>query len=197
MLKSRGNWMRQIPNILTISRIAMSPVIGMSIVNGQLGTSLLLLAVAGSTDYADGYLARKMNWKTPLGSILDPLADKILVTTLVGALCYKSLLPPYLGIVIVGRDVYLGIRSLYLRYQMLSHPKTFSRFWDSSISPAEINPSFISKLNTGLQLLLMGSTLAVEYFAVGYNLEVLQFGVLVTSLWSAIDYTFRSAFTRK
>ena len=191
------NWQRQIPNMLTVSRILMSPVIGLSILNGELGKSIALLAVAGTTDFLDGYLARKYDWKTPIGSVLDPLADKILITTLVGSLCYQSLLPPVLGIVIVGRDIYLASRSLIIRYQMLQSPKTFARFWDTSVSPAEINPSTISKINTGLQLLLMGSTLVVEYAQFGLNLEILQFGVLITSLWSAVDYTLKSRFTRR
>ena len=191
------NALRQIPNILTVSRILMAPVIGVSILNGDLGSSIGLLAVAGTTDFLDGYLARKYDWKTPMGSILDPLADKVLITTIVGALCYQNLLPPMLGIVIVGRDLYLASRSLYLRYQMLTGPKTFSRFWDSSVNPAEINPTIISKLNTGLQLLLMGSTLVVEYLQLGVNLELMQLGVLLTSVWSAIDYTLKSRFTRK
>lgn len=75
-----------IPNALTLSRIAISPVIGYLIVNHSFTLGLSLLVIAGLTDALDGWIARRFKMSSALGSVLDPMADKILMTTLVVSL---------------------------------------------------------------------------------------------------------------
>jgi hypothetical protein len=82
-----------IPNLLTLSRIIATPFIGYLIIKHQYGSALLALFFAGCTDLVDGYVARRFNQKTFLGSVLDPAADKILMTTLTLSLCKAGLLP--------------------------------------------------------------------------------------------------------
>ncbi|GAB1518334.1 hypothetical protein RhiTH_001393 [Rhizoctonia solani] len=82
-----------IPNALTVSRIIACPVLGWAILEGKYGFATGLLLYAGITDWIDGYLARKWNMRTVIGTILDPAADKTLMTTLTVTLAMKGLLP--------------------------------------------------------------------------------------------------------
>lgn len=111
-----------VPNLLTLSRMAMSPVIGYLIVNGDFNNALSLLAVASLTDLLDGHIARKFNQKTVLGSALDPAADKILMTVLSLSLCHASLLPVPLAVMIISRDIGLTAGVFVYRYFSLPKP---------------------------------------------------------------------------
>ncbi|KAG9058011.1 hypothetical protein FS842_002347 [Serendipita sp. 407] len=147
-----------LPNLLTTSRILACPILGWSIVQGDFSLATGLLAYAGISDLLDGFIARRYKSGTVLGSILDPAADKTLMTTLVVSLTYKGMLPLPLAVIILGRDVLLSISAFYYRWISLPPPKTFTRYWDFSIPSAEVKPTQISKYNTFLQLLLMGTT---------------------------------------
>lgn len=89
-----------LPNALTVARIIACPFLGWAIVKGDFAAATGILAASGFTDWLDGYLARKWNQKSVLGSIIDPMADKMLMTTLVVALTYDGLLPRELPSVI-------------------------------------------------------------------------------------------------
>ncbi|EIW75086.1 hypothetical protein CONPUDRAFT_132023 [Coniophora puteana RWD-64-598 SS2] len=180
-----------IPNLLTVSRILACPVLGWSIVDGNFHLATGLLAYAGLSDLVDGYLARRFNMRSVLGTILDPAADKTLMTTLTITLAMKGLLPVPLAVIIIGRDVLLSLSAFWIRYTSLPVPKTFSRYWDFSIPSAEVRPTFISKVNTALQLGLMGIT-TVSPLLSGYwlGLTELQWMVAATTIWSGLSYVF-------
>ncbi|KAF4611233.1 hypothetical protein D9613_007078 [Agrocybe pediades] len=125
-----------------------------------------------------------------LGTILDPAADKILMTTLVVSLTMQDLIPVPLAIIILGRDVLLSLSALYFRYATLPPPKTFSRYWDFSLPSAEVRPTNISKVNTALQLLLMGTTTISPIIELGFPLPALQALVATTTIWSGLSYVF-------
>lgn len=82
-----------IPNLLTVSRILSCPILAYAIVNDHMYAAAGLLFYAGVSDLADGTLARRYGMSSVLGTILDPAADKILMTTMVLSLGYKGLLP--------------------------------------------------------------------------------------------------------
>ena len=82
-----------IPNMLTLSRIALTPMIGYFIVEHCYYEASIALFVASATDVLDGWIARYYNQQTYLGSALDPMADKVLMTTLVISLSYADLIP--------------------------------------------------------------------------------------------------------
>lgn len=189
-----------VPNLLTLSRMAMSPVIGYLIVNGDFNNALSLLAVASLTDLLDGHIARKFNQKTVLGSALDPAADKILMTVLSLSLCHASLLPVPLAVMIISRDIGLTAGVFVYRYFSLPKPRTWSRYWDVSLPSAEIHPPLISKVNTALQLGLMGSTLLAAVLAPGMYgemvLEALRWAVGGTTVWSTLAYMFDKSTVR-
>ncbi|EEB88453.1 hypothetical protein MPER_13705, partial [Moniliophthora perniciosa FA553] len=70
----------------------------------------------------------------------------------------KGMLPVSIAVLVLGRDILLSLSAFYIRYTSLPPPKTFSRYWDFSIPSAEVHPTGISKINTAMQLLLMGTT---------------------------------------
>ncbi|KAG6841234.1 hypothetical protein C0991_000518 [Blastosporella zonata] len=106
--------------------------------------------------------------QTVLGTILDPAADKTLMTTLTVTLAMQGQLPKPVG------------------------SKTFSRYWDFSLPSAEIRPTTISKINTALQLALMGVTTVHPLlpFELGLSLVGLQWTVATTTIWSGLSYIF-------
>ncbi|KAG9318016.1 hypothetical protein JVU11DRAFT_79 [Chiua virens] len=129
---------------------------------------------------------------TVLGSILDPAADKALVTTLTITLALKGLLPLWLTTVILGRDTLLSVSAFYIRYTSLPRPKTWRRYWDFSIPSAEVRPTTISKYNTAAQLALMfGTTVApIGPAFLSTHLPEMQALVAVTTVWSGLSYVF-------
>ncbi|KAF7309932.1 Phosphatidyl synthase [Mycena indigotica] len=197
-----------LPNLLTLSRIAACPVLGWSVLNGEFHIATSLLVYAGLTDLADGWLARRYKTQTVLGTILDPAADKALVTTLAVTLTMKGMLPRMicllapiqifkqwavpLTVIILGRDVLLSLSAFYIRYTSLAPPKTFARYWDFSLPSAEVRPTFISKVNTALQLFLMGTTTISPLVPLDVSmcLQALQMTVGVTTIWSGLSYVF-------
>ncbi|KAI0675752.1 CDP-alcohol phosphatidyltransferase-domain-containing protein [Trametes maxima] len=181
-----------LPNLLTVSRIVACPVLGWFIVHDDFYLATGLLVYAGLTDLVDGYLARRFNMSSVLGTILDPAADKTLMTTLTVTLAMKDLIPVPLAVIILGRDVLLSLAAFYIRYTSLPPPKTFTRYWDFSIPSAEVRPTGISKVNTALQLFLMGTATVspILPFSIATPLLALQWTVAGTTIWSGASYLF-------
>ena len=95
----------------------------------------------------DGFIAR--NWasqKSALGSALDPLADKILISILYISLTYADLIPVPLTYMIISRDVMLIAAVFYVRYRTLPTPRTLSKYFNPCYATARLKPTFISKV---------------------------------------------------
>ncbi|KAK6347693.1 hypothetical protein TWF718_005531 [Orbilia javanica] len=135
-----------IPNILTVTRLVAAPVIGYLILHDHNAWALGLLAYASLTDLVDGYVARRWNLQTVIGTVLDPLADKLLMTILTVCLAVKGALPIWIAGLILGKDAGLGVAAIYYRWISLPPPKTFWRYWDFSLPSAEVKPTTISKV---------------------------------------------------
>ncbi|XP_026508926.2 cardiolipin synthase (CMP-forming), partial [Terrapene carolina triunguis] len=154
-----------IPNILSLARIGLAPVLGYLIVEENFNIALGVFALAGITDLLDGFIAR--NWasqKSALGSALDPLADKILISVLYVSLTCASLIPVPLTTLIILRDIVLIAAVFYVRYKTLSPPRTLSRYFNPCYATAQLKPTFISKMNTAVQLILVAASLAAPVF---------------------------------
>lgn len=96
-----------VPNVISLVRLALVPVFAVLIVVGEDGWALLVLAVSGASDWLDGVLARRLNQVTRLGQILDPFADRLFIfVTLIG-LAWREVVPLWLVLAIVARDVLL------------------------------------------------------------------------------------------
>jgi cardiolipin synthase len=197
-----------IPNFLTATRLVAAPVTAYLLLHDQHTAAFLLFAYAGITDLVDGYLARKWNLQTVAGSVMDPMADKALMIIMTATLGVKGLIPASLAALILGRDASLAIAALYYRYASLPAPKTFMRYWDFSLPSAEVHPTTVSKYNTFLQLVLLGSALALPVLtADSHHLPILhdlgiggldvheakryfEYLVAATTVWSGLSYAF-------
>jgi cardiolipin synthase len=151
-----------IPNFLTLTRLIATPMVGYLIIHDQHLYAFSLFTYAAVSDLLDGWIARKWKLQTVVGSVVDPMADKFLMTTLVTCLAINGSLPMPLFALIVGRDASLAVSALYYRYASLPAPKTMARYWNFSLPSAEVHPTQISKFNTFLQLSLLGMLLCTN-----------------------------------
>jgi cardiolipin synthase (CMP-forming) len=133
-----------IPNILTLVRILLTPVFVILLIKGLFSTALLVFAFAGVSDGLDGLIARCMNQRTALGAYLDPAADKLLLTAAFVSLAVLGIIPAWLTVIVITRDVIivLGLAILTL---------TEKKY--------QIRPSLVSKCTTALQLLTVFGSL--------------------------------------
>lgn len=99
-----------VPNVLTLSRIALVPVFALTLLKGKAAGALAVIFLAGLTDVLDGLAARAWNQRTRIGTILDPIADKLLLSTAfilltVRSLGFSQVIPLWLTAVVIGRDI--------------------------------------------------------------------------------------------
>ncbi|XP_053140783.1 cardiolipin synthase (CMP-forming) [Hemicordylus capensis] len=154
-----------IPNLLSMARIGLAPVLGYLIVEEDFNIALGVFALAGITDLLDGFIARNwVNQKSALGSALDPLADKILISVLYISLTCANLIPVPLTSIIILRDIALIAAVFHVRYKTLPPPRTLSRYFNPCYATAQLKPTFISKVNTVVQLILVAASLAAPVF---------------------------------
>ncbi|KAG8623522.1 hypothetical protein KVT40_008498 [Elsinoe batatas] len=197
-----------VPNFLTLTRLVAAPAVGYLIVQGDLKWALGLFFYAGVTDLIDGWMARKYKLQTVVGSVIDPMADKLLMTVMTITLAAQGLMPAYLATLILGRDVTLAVAAIYYRFASLPAPKTLARYWDFSLPSAQVHPTTVSKYNTFLQLLLIGASLAVPVVAaepallsnfqgpgattttIDQGITYFQYLVAATTAWSGLSYAF-------
>jgi cardiolipin synthase len=131
---------RDIPNLICVLRILLVIPIVALLLRGEFAPVLLLFALAGASDGLDGFLARRYDWRSQLGAILDPLADKLLMVCTYATLGWMGLLPLWLVLIVLGRDVVIIAGAL--AYHRLC-------------GGIEMAPSRISKANTLFQILLV------------------------------------------
>src|ERR1700691_1972383 len=124
--------LRQIPNLITSIRILLVAPIAVALAHHQLVTTLVLFGAAAFSDAADGYLARRFDWRTELGAVLDPAADKLLLATVFVTLAYLRLLPLLLIAAAVAPGALIVCRARLRRY---------------CLGPLAARPSIVSKFN--------------------------------------------------
>lgn len=167
--------LRYIPNLICVARILLVAPIIWSLLEGRFDLALLLIFIAGVSDAVDGYLARRFDWRTRLGGLLDPAADKLLMLSLFLTLSWLGLVPIWFTAIVIGRDVIIvaGI----VTYQAL-------------VEPVHGNPTLASKLNTLLQIVF--ALLVIAHAWRGWPpapwLKALGGAVLLTIAISVIQY---------
>ena len=97
--------LKNIPNVLSVIRICLVFVFVALFFNDMIIPALIVFLVAGATDIIDGYLARRYNWITNLGKILDPVADKLMQCTVLVCLCIRQFIPPWFAILYILKEV--------------------------------------------------------------------------------------------
>lgn len=189
-----------LPNVLTFTRIISAPFVGYYIIQGQPMTAIGIFAYSCITDLVDGFIARRFNMQSKVGSIIDPMADKLLMTVCTVSLWYSQIMPAYLAFLIIGRDVMLSFMGFYYRYISLPPPKTVSRYMDMSIVSVSVHPNMLSKVNTALQMFYIGglviqpgvaSLLSSDHAVLlSSGIDTLGMVVAVTTFCSGLYYVF-------
>ena len=137
VLKPRLNPLRSTPNLLTLFRICLAPFLVSAILENRFEISFVLFLPAGLTDALDGLMARWLKQSTILGQYLDPVADKLLLSTLFLVLMYKGLMPLRVTVLVFGRDVGILLVSAILY---------------AAVGRREFYPSIFGKANTLAQI---------------------------------------------
>ena len=140
--------------------------------------ALVLIVIAGASDALDGFLAKRFDWRTRLGGLLDPAADKLLLVSVFLSLTYLGRIPVALTGIVVLRDVVIVLGAF--SYQLL-------------IGAVKGEPSAISKLNTACQLSFVLLTITQAEFGWPPRIALLMLGaaVVFTSITSGLNYVLR------
>ncbi len=130
--------MINIPNFITLLRLILIPIIIIYLLQGRYELALVLFIIAGLSDALDGFLARALKQKTLLGAILDPIADKLLLDSIYILSAYLELMPDWVAVIVVSRDIFILIGFIIL---------TFFK------KRLEVKPSIPSKMTTASQII--------------------------------------------
>ena len=164
-----------IPNLITLARILLVPVVVWAIASDAMQIAFLLFLAAGLSDAIDGFLAKRFGMATELGAYLDPLADKAMIVSIYIALGIADALPRWLVILVVSRDIMI-VSAIMLSWLI-----------DKRVT---LKPLTVSKLNTVAQIVLALFVLASR----GYNfdaepaLTILMALVAILTLLSIVFY---------
>jgi len=166
--------MKNLPNILTIFRIVMLPILILLILSPDLNLNfyaLLMFIVISASDFFDGYFARMMNVESSFGKMLDPIADKLFIIITIICLMIKgsidnlSLIP---GFLIISREIFVsGLRE----------------YFASKNNNLVINVSFLGKIKTAVQMMSLFLILLAPLPS-EFNNQLLNFGIII--LWIAM-----------
>lgn len=166
-----------VPNSLTVLRILLVPVFVMFLISGRYDYALATFLIAGITDGLDGTIARAANQRTTLGAYLDPLADKLLLMSAFATLAFLELVPLWIAILVVVRDVLLVIATLVAK---------------ATASRVDISPSLLGKGTTVVQLLYI--LLVVILTSRRVDLQIIQpvlYVMVGFTVLSGLHYLYR------
>jgi cardiolipin synthase len=169
---------RAAPNLLTLMRLFIIPFLVIEILDGHYGVSFALFLLAGVSDALDGLLARWLSQRTTLGQYLDPIADKLLLSTLFVVLTHVGLIPRYVTVLVFSRDVGILLISTLL-------------FMTGTLR--DFRPSLFGKLNTLTQIVALVVVLCQKVFMSAQLTtvrEILIRGIAVLAPLSAAQYAW-------
>jgi cardiolipin synthase len=165
-----------LPNLISLGRLLLVPLAISLILEGSYWAAFWVFVIAGVSDAVDGFIAKRFDRRTRLGALLDPLADKVLLVSVYITLGIAGQLWAWLVVLVVFRDIM--IVGGYLLIQVVA------------ASPRPLQPLFISKVNTGMQVALVGYVLARR--GLGSDAGLLDVGlgagVAATTLASGLTY---------
>jgi cardiolipin synthase len=153
--------LRDIPNLISLLRIVLVAPVVWALATEQFELALLLFAVAGISDGLDGFLAKHFHWESRLGSILDPIADKLLLVATFASLTWLGLLPLWLLWLVLGRDLIIIGGGLAYHYYL---------------GQFDLSPLWSSKINTTLQIALVLLVMVQQQWLPGLD-KVVTIGI--------------------
>jgi len=164
-----------IPNLLSIIRIGLVYPILNNIYLNNFELSIVFFVLAAITDAMDGFLARKMNWQTDLGRILDPIADKLLLSGTIFILWLNQYIPFYIFIIFIGRDIAILLgAAIQMTLNELNTPM----------------PNLLGKLTTSLQIIYIAVIFLKQIFELEFGIYVLDIMIILITLTSLIVYAY-------
>ena len=164
-----------IPNLLSIIRIGLVYPILNNIYLNNFELSIGFFVLAAITDAMDGFLARKMNWQTDLGTILDPIADKLLLSGTIFILWLNQYIPFYIFIIFIGRDIAILLgAAIQMTLNELNTPM----------------PNLLGKLTTSLQIIYIAVIFLKQIFELEFGIYVLDIMIILITLTSLIVYAY-------
>ncbi|HZQ12080.1 MAG TPA: CDP-alcohol phosphatidyltransferase family protein [Pseudolabrys sp.] len=166
-----------IPNLITLGRILLVPIVVWAIYSGAMWVAFVLFLAAGVSDAVDGFLAKRFGMASELGAYLDPLADKALIVSIYVTLGIKTIIPGWLVILVVSRDI------------MIVGAVVLSRLIGS---PIKVKPLLISKLNTAVQIVFA----CVVLGSLGFNIRADKVTMVLMILVAALTLLSVAAYVR-
>ncbi len=166
-----------VPNIITIMRVLLIPVMVYLIMERRYDVAFYVFLASALSDLIDGFIARRFNQMSQFGAVLDPVADKLTMLTLTVLLASQGILPEWLAIAIVARDVVIVSGAVTYRF-VVGH--------------VEMQPTILSKLNTLLEFFVIAVVLAqaAHVFVAEPWLGRLFMVVFVTVVASGLQYVW-------
>jgi cardiolipin synthase len=143
-LSARKNPLRMAPNLLTLLRICLAPFLVVAVLERRFAVAFVLFLMAASTDAMDGLLARWLRQRTRLGQYLDPVADKLLLSSLFLVLTYMGILEPRIAVLVFGRDLGMLLTAVILY---------------ATTNLRDFHPSLLGKANSLSQVTAIGVVL--------------------------------------
>jgi cardiolipin synthase len=177
--------LRSAPNLLTLLRLIFVPVTVIAVLEGKYGWALALFITAGITDGLDGLLARILEQKTVLGQYLDPIADKLLLSTMFLVLASRHRIPAWVTVLVFSRDIIILIVCTLL--YAVGSMRIFQ-------------PSLFGKANTVVQIATVPLVMLHEVSSAGWIAQAKTIGIyatIVLTVFSGIHYVVRLAFDLK
>lgn len=164
-----------LPNVITLSRLFLVPVLILVLKQENYIAALIIFLVAGISDALDGYIAKRFNYVSQLGAVLDPLADKVLLVSAYIMLTMVGHIPFWLLLAVAFRDLliiggYLAVTSV--------------------LGAVQMNPSYLSKINTVMQIVLVLAILTEQALELAYPqlMQLLVYIVFITTVVSGLHY---------
>jgi cardiolipin synthase (CMP-forming) len=173
-IATHRNPLRSAPNLLTLLRICLAPFLVSAILENRFRLGFYLFVAAGITDALDGLLARVLEQRTVLGQYLDPVADKLLLSTLFLVLLHQGLMPVRVTVLVFGRDVCILLVSAILY---------------AAAGRREFHPSIFGKANTLAQVLAVAVVLLHQFDTAPWVVALRSF-----ALWATMIFTIVSGF---
>jgi CDP-diacylglycerol--glycerol-3-phosphate 3-phosphatidyltransferase len=165
-----------IPNAITLARLALIVPLAIALEGGYTLWALGLFAFASGTDWIDGYLARKLNQTSALGALLDPLVDKILVTTALAGLTYQGVIPAWSVTLVLSREFLItGLRAAAINAGIVLSASLWGKL------------KTVTQMAAILALLAAGTLLELTPFAQG-----LWWAAVLFTLGSGIEYLWQT-----
>jgi cardiolipin synthase len=166
------NPLRSAPNLLTLLRICLAPFLVSAILENRFRLGFYLFVAAGLTDALDGLLARVLEQRTVLGQYLDPVADKLLLSTLFLVLLHQGLMPVRVTVLVFGRDVCILLVSAILY---------------AAAGRREFHPSIFGKANTLAQVLAVAVVLLHQFDTAPWVVALRTFALWATMIFTIVS----------